>query len=323
MEHRQLGNSGLKVSCLALGCMTFGNPQWKPWILDQQESTKIIHGAIDAGVNFFDTADIYSFGESEKILGRALKEKLPREDAVIATKAGLPLSASPNNQGLSRKHLYHSIENSLRNLNTDYIDLFILHRWDYSTPLEETLATLADLVSSGKVRYLGVSSMWAWQLSKIHMLGNSLHGLQFISMQNHYNLVYREEEREVIPFCEEHNLSITPFSPLARGYLTRKPSDNSTKRGQTDEFTMGLYDSPENRKIVETVLELAQQHNCSAAEVCLAWMLKKKTVASIIIGANKLRHIEDSVNALDIHLSATEIETLESGYKPQAIIGHN
>jgi len=325
MQYRNLGSTGLKVSELCLGCMTFGVPDRgdHPWTLPEAESRPIIRQAVDSGINFFDTANTYSDGTSEEIVGRALKEFTRRDETVIATKVFFPMSKGPNGRGLSRKAIFTAIDASLRRLGTDYVDLYQIHRWDAFTPIEETLEALHDVVKSGKVRYLGASSMYAWQFSKALHLARRHGWTPFISMQNHYNLLYREEEREMMPLCVDAGIGVLPWSPLARGRLTRA-WDTETARTRTDEYGNKLYVSTvdADRKVVEQVAAIAAARGVPRAQVALAWVIQKPFVTAPILGASKPQHLQDAVAALNLKLSPDEIAQLEAPYVPHAVVGH-
>ena len=326
MEYVRLGNTGLKVSRICLGTMTYGKPtdRW-PWALNEDESRPFLKKALELGINFFDTADMYSYGTSEEVVGSALKDFAKRDEVVIATKVYQPMSADPNDGGLSRKHIMSSIDNSLRRLKTDYVDLYQIHRWDYNTPIEETMEALHDVVKSGKVRYIGASSMHSWQLAKA-LYTADLHGwTRFVSMQPHYNLIYREEEREMIPLCLDQKIGVIPWSPLARGLLTgnRTKERNETLRSKTDEFGKILYRSDSDFDIVERVSEVALERGVPAAQIALAWMLAKPGITAPIVGASKPGHLEDAVSALTLKLTLDEITRLEELYVPHPVLGHS
>ncbi len=324
MEYINLGKTGLKVSHICLGCMTYGVPDRgsHPWSLSEEESRPFYQRALEGGINFFDTANVYSDGTSEEILGRAIRDMAKREEVVIATKAHGRMRPDPNGAGLSRKALFAEIDASLKRLNMDYVDLYQTHRWDSSTPIEETLEALHDIVKAGKARYIGASSMYAWQFSKALYLADKHGWTRFVSMQNHYNLLYREEEREMMGLCADQGIGVIPWSPLARGRLTRK-WDDATERSQTDEFGKTLYRSAvdADRKIVERVAEIAAQRGIPQAQVALAWMLHKPVVTAPIIGASKPHHLEDAFAALTVKLDAEEIAALEEPYVPHAVAG--
>ena len=326
MEYVRLGNTGMKVSRICLGTMTYGKPtdRW-PWALNETESRPYLKKALELGINFFDTADMYSYGTSEEVVGSALKDFAKRDEVVIATKVYQPMSADPNDGGLSRKHIMSSIDNSLRRLKTDYVDLYQIHRWDYNTPIEETMEALHDVVKSGKVRYIGASSMHSWQLAKA-LYTADLHGwTRFVSMQPHYNLIYREEEREMIPLCLDQKIGVIPWSPLARGLLTgnRTKERNETLRSKTDEFGKILYRSDSDFDIVERVSEVALERGVPAAQIALAWMLAKPGITAPIVGASKPGHLEDAVSALTLKLTLDEITRLEELYVPHPVLGHS
>jgi aryl-alcohol dehydrogenase-like predicted oxidoreductase len=326
MEYIRLGSTGLKVSRLCLGCMSFGQrtERWA-WVLDEEESRPYIQRALEAGINFFDTADVYSNGMSEVVLGNALRDFATRDEVVIATKVRFPMGKGPNDSGLSRKHIMSAIDASLKRLGTDYVDLYQIHRWDYETPIEETLQALHDIVRAGKVRYIGASAMFAWQFAKAQYTAD-LHGwTRFVSMQNHYNLIYREDERELLPFCEDQGVGVIPFSPLARGVLARKPTEaqKETLRYQTDALTKSRYDQEDNLTTVERVSELAEARGISMAQVALAWIYTKPNIASPIIGTTKLHHLEDALASLSVNLTEDEVKRLEEPYRPRPVIAHS
>ena len=321
MRYVKLGKTGLEVSVITLGCMSFGEPggRGRPWTLDEAACRDIVRQALDAGINFFDTANVYSAGRSEEITGQALKDFVPRDEVVLATKVFMPMRPGPNSTGLSRKAIFAELDASLRRLQTDYIDLYQIHRWDYGTPIEETLEALHDAVKSGKVRYIGASSMHAWQFTKSLYLAD-LHGwTRFVSMQNHYNLIYREEEREMLPLCADQGIGVIPWSPLARGKLTR-PWDETTTRKETDDFGRTLYRG-EDRSVVDRVLELAAKRDLSPAQVALAWLLRNPVVTSPIVGVTKPSHVSDAIAAVDVELDADEAAYLEESYVPHAVAG--
>jgi aryl-alcohol dehydrogenase-like predicted oxidoreductase len=326
MKYKNLGHTGLKVSEVCLGCMTFGAPDRgeHPWTLPEEQSRPLLRHAVDAGINYFDTADSYSDGTSEEIVGRALKDFTRRDEVVIATKVYFPMSQGPNGNGLSRKAIFTAIDASLRRLGTDYVDLYQIHRWDYSTPIEETLEALYDVVKSGKARYLGASSMYAWQFSQALHVARRNHWTPFVSMQNHYNLLYREEEREMMPLCADERIAVVPWSPLARGRLTR-PWGADTARTSTDTYGNNLYVSTldADRKVVDAVAQIAAKRSVPMAQVGLAWILQKPFVTAPIIGASKPQHLKDAVAALSIQLEPAEIAQLEAPYVPHLIAGHS
>jgi len=323
MEYTTLGRTGMEVSRICLGCMSFGSPSWREWVLDEEESHPIIDRAIDLGINFFDTANMYSRGESERILGNALEGR--REEAVVATKCFFQMDDDdPNSGGLSRKAIEQELEASLDRLGMDTIDLYQTHRWDYDTPIEQTLRTLDDAVRRGQVRYIGTSSMWAHQFADALHTSDRLGLERFATMQNHYNLLYREEEREMLPFCENEGIGVIPWSPLARGYLTR-PHDafDATTRGQSDSHAQSHpYFEGNGEDINERVAELANQTDASMAQIALAWLLHKEWVDAPIVGTTSVEHLEEAVEALDISLSESDIEWLEEPYEPVSVSGH-
>lgn len=324
MEYVKLGKTGLDVSRICIGCMSFGDPNRgnHTWTLPETESRALIKRALDLGINFFDTANVYSDGSSEEITGKALKDFAKREQLVIATKVHGRMHKGPNGQGLSRKAIMQEIDASLRRLQTDYVDLYQIHRWDYSTPIEETLDALNDVVRAGKVRYIGASSMYAWQFARALYLSDRHGWARFISMQNYVNLLYREEEREMIPLCKEEGIALIPWSPLARGRLTRD-WDAVTSRSETDEFGKSLYASSADtdRKVVERVAEVASKMAIPRAQVALAWVLQKETVAAPIVGATKAEHIEDAVASISVKLDSRDTAYLEECYVPHPVRG--
>jgi len=326
MEYTRLGGTGLKVSRLCLGAMTYGSKKWREWVLEEEESRPFLRRALEAGINFFDTADVYSNGVSEEILGRALKDFGPSRDRlVIATKVHGPMGDDPNQRGLSRKHILHSIDASLKRLGTDYVDLYQIHRFDYETPIEETLAALDDVVRAGKALYIGASSMYAWQFAKMLCAAERLGLARFVSMQNHYNLIYREEEREMLPLCREEGIGVIPWSPLARGFLAgnRRPGDyGETIRAKTDEYAQKMYYQPSDFAVVERVTAIARQRGVSNAQVALAWLLAKPGVTAPIIGASKMQHLDDALAALTLKLDEAELRALEEPYQPHPVLGH-
>jgi aryl-alcohol dehydrogenase-like predicted oxidoreductase len=322
MRYEKLGKTGLEVSVITLGCMSFGEPggRGRAWTLDEAACRDLVRQALDGGVNFFDTANVYSSGRSEEITGQALKDFVPRDEVVLATKVFMRMHQGPNGAGLSRKAIFAELDASLRRLQTDYIDLYQIHRWDYGTPIEETLEALHDAVKSGKVRYIGASSMSSWQFTKALYLAD-LHGwTRFVSMQDHYNLIYREEEREMLPLCADQGVGVIPWSPLARGKLTR-PWDETTTRKETDDFGQRLY-RDEDRAIVERVLEVAAKRDVSPAQVALAWLLRNPVVTSPIVGVTKPSHLSDAIAAVDVELDADEVAYLEEPYTPHTVAGH-
>lgn len=328
MDYRKLGNTGVRVSPICLGMMTYGSKKWREWVLEEDEARPLVKKAVEAGINFFDTADMYSLGESEVVTGKLLKEFQPRrEELVIATKVFNPMSDGVNDRGLSRKHILASIDASLKRLGVDYVDLYQIHRRDPNTPIEETLEALHDVVKAGKALYLGASSMFAWQF--LQMLDYQReHGLaRFVTMQNHYNLVYREEEREMLPLCLDQKIGCIPWSPLARGFLTgtRKRGDgkSETVRAKTDDFAHNLYYRESDFTVVDRVTEVAQARGITNAQVALAWMLMKPAVSAPIIGASKPYQLDDAIGALEVKLTDDEIKRLEEPYEPHPILGHS
>ena len=329
MEYVKLGNSGLEVSRICLGCMGFGDPvNWQhKWVIEEEESRKVIKQALDIGINFFDTANVYSNGVSEEILGRTLKDYANRDEVVIATKVFFNSTKAlsdekkePNSMGLSRKAIMSSVEKSLKRLQTDYIDLYIIHRWDYSTPIEETMEALYDLVKAGKVRYIGASAMYAWQFQKAQYVAEKNGWTKFISMQNHYNLIYREDEREMIPLCKDQKVALTPYSPLAGGRLTRE-IDEETYRAATDEISKKKYGEYEeaDKEIILRVKKLSEKYGVEKSNIALAWLFSKGAVP--IIGATKASHLEAAVKALETKLTKEDTEYLEETYIPHKIVG--
>ncbi|HEY7327111.1 MAG TPA: aldo/keto reductase [Gemmataceae bacterium] len=326
MKYTILGRTGVTVSRLCLGCMSYGDPSWRPWVLDEEASQPFFRRAVEVGINFFDTADMYSLGVSEEVTGRALREFARLEECVVATKVFNPMSDRPNMGGLSRKHIVQGCEASLRRLKMDAIDLYQVHRFDPQTPIDEMLSALDLLVRQGKVRYIGASSTAAWKFAQA--LGASEHHgwARFVTMQNHYNLLYREEEREMIPLCEAEGVALIPWSPLARGLLAgtrRHPSDKtSTLRAESDEFARKLYDQPHDQEVIDTVRRVTQTRGVSPAQIALAWLMSKPVVAAPIIGATKLQHLDDALAALEVQLSPEEIKQLEAPYRAHPVRGH-
>lgn len=325
MQYLDLGRTGVKVSRLCLGCMSYGDPKWRPWVLTPEVAMPFFRRAVEAGINFFDTADVYSLGASEEVTGRALREYARLDQVVLATKVFNRMGEGPNMQGLSRKHIQQGCEASLRRLGVDTIDLYQIHRFDPQIPLDETLAALDLLVRQGKVRYLGASSMAAWRFYQALSLAERNGWARFVSMQNHYNLIYREEEREMIPLCEAEQVAVIPWSPLARGLLagTRKAPDDKTPtaRAASDEFAWNLYDHPTDIEVMHACQEVAAERGVQPAQVAIAWLLSKPAVTAPIIGATKLAHLDTALAALDVELSAAEIERLEAPYQPHAVRG--
>ena len=325
MDYVRLGRTGLKVSRLCLGAMSYGDPAWRPWVLPEAQSTPFFERALERGINFFDTADMYSLGRSEEILGRALKTLATRDQVVIATKVFYPVGGGPNARGLSRKHVLAAADASLRRLDTDHIDLYQIHRWDTDTPIDETLETLNDLIRWGKVRYIGASSMYAWQFASALYRADRGGWSRFVSMQNHYNLLYREEEREMMPLCREEGIAVIPWSPLARGVLAgnwRAGQAGRTARGRSDEFTPRLYTRAGDYAIVDRVADVARARGVTPAQVALAWLVQRPGVTAPIIGATRLEHLDQLLDALDLTLTAAECEQLESLYEPHPVLGH-
>ena len=326
METVRLGKTGLKVSRICLGTMTYGSPKWRDWVLDEAASRPFFKRALEGGINFFDTADMYSIGVSEEITGRALKDFAEsREAIVVATKVWGAMGPSPNQGGLSRKHILHAIDNSLKRLGMDYVDLYQIHRFDPATPMEETLEAMHDVVKAGKARYIGASSMWAWQFAEYLRLQEKMGTTKFVSMQDFYNLIYREEERDMLPLCAAHGIGVIPWSPLSRGFLGRKadPVDSKeTTRAKSDNAHNLIYGEADYA-VRAKVSEIAARHGVSNAQVALAWLLSKKVVTAPIVGASKMAHLEDAIKAAELKLSAEEITSLEAPYLPKAVKGHS
>ena len=326
MDYVRLGNSGLKVSRIALGLMSFGSPPSRPWQLDQASAEPIVRRAVEAGINFFDTADMYAEGVSEEITGRILKELFPRRDAyVLATKVYFPMGPGPNDCGLSRKHILAAIDDSLRRLGIDHVDLYQIHRWDPETPIEETMGALHDVVRAGKARYLGASSMYAWQFAKAQFTAQTAGWTRFVSMQNHYNLAYREEEREMIPLCLDQGVGCIPWSPLARGLLVgtrERGGQRLTLRARTDAYAETLY-GEDDFAVVDAVQTVAHQRDLPPAQIALAWLLARRGVTAPIVGATQLRHLDDAISAVCVKLTEEEVRTLEAPFRPHPILGHS
>ncbi|WP_152208047.1 aldo/keto reductase [Marinobacter changyiensis] len=327
MNYHRLGTTGMNVSALCLGTMTYGSPKWREWVLDEQVSRPFLKQALDAGINFFDTADMYSLGESERVVGKALLDYALREDVVIATKVFNPMGDGPNNRGLSRKHIMAAIDSSLQRLGTDHVDLYQIHRWDYHTPIEETMEALHDVVKAGKARYIGASSMYAWQFSKAQHTAQ-MHGwTRFATMQPMYNLVYREEEREMFPLCTDQGVGVIPWSPLARGILAGKTvqgEGGESTRAKTDENTRKWrLGSDLDQPVLDALRKVAKDRGTSMAQVALAWVISNPAVTAPIIGASKPGHIEEAIAALELTLSDEEKSALESAYVPHRIAGHS
>ena len=331
MDHVNLGRTGLRVSRLCLGTMTFGSTAWRGWVLPEAGSRPFIQRALDAGINFFDTADMYSRGVSEEIVGRALADFTTRDQVVIATKAFFPMDDGPNDRGLSRKHLFDAIDASLRRLGTDYVDLYQIHRFDPHTPIEETLEALNDIVRAGKARYIGASSMFAWQFAQMLQVSERRGWARFVSMQNHYNLVYREEEREMLPLCRAEGIGVIPWSPLARGFLAGNrdrpaasdtPKGGETLRARLDEYAHGLYYAESDFQVVDRVVELARRREVTPAQIALAWILRQPGVTAPIVGVTKMEQLEAAIAAVDIALDEDECGQLEEPYVPHPVLGH-
>jgi len=327
MEYVNLGSAGVKVSRICLGAMTYGSKRWREWVLEEEVSRPFIQRALELGINFFDTADMYSVGASEEVLGRALKDFGPgRDRVVIATKVFNPMGDDPNQRGLSRKHIRHAIDDSLRRLGTDYVDLYQIHRLDYETPMEEVLEALDDVVKAGKALYVGASSMFAWQFAKMLYLADAMGLKRFVSMQNHYNLIYREEEREMLPLCRDEGIAVIPWSPLARGFLAgnrRKEDFGETVRSKTDEYAHGMYYQDSDFAVAGRVGEIARARGVPNAQIALAWILQQPGVTAPIVGASKMRHLEDAVAALSIELDEAELKALAEPYQPHRVLGHS
>ena len=324
MNYVKFGNTGMDVSPICLGTMGFGDPNsgFHDWVIEEEASRKVIKKAVELGINFFDTANVYSYGESEKILGKALKDYAKRDEIVVATKAFSQMKKAPNSGGLSRKALFHEIDQSLERLQMDYVDLFIIHRWDYHTPIEETMAALDEIVKSGKARYIGASAMYAWQFAKAQAVADKNGWTKFVSMQNHLNLLYREEEREMMPLCQDQKIAVTPYSPLASGRLTRD-WNAETERFLKDKVARSKYDQTEeqDRVIVRRVAEVAESLGVKRSQIALAWLLQKEQVVAPIIGATKESHLLDALPALDLTLTADQIAYLEEPYLPHKVTG--
>jgi 1-deoxyxylulose-5-phosphate synthase len=325
MDYTRFGKTGMTVSKLCLGCMTYGAKSWREWVLEEEESRPFIKSALEAGINFFDTADVYSLGASEEILGRAIKDFAKREEVVIATKVFNPMGPSVNARGLSRKHIMEAVDISLRRLGMDYVDLYQIHRFDDKTPIEETVEALHDVVRAGKALYVGASSMWTWQFARMISVAREKGLAEFVSMQNFYNLIYREEEREMMKFCADQNLAVIPWSPLARGFLAGADIGEkaTTVRGRTDQYSVALgLGSRQDETIRRRVIEAAEKYGVKPAVVALAWVLSKPYVTAPIVGASKSHHLGDAVAALSLKLDARTIARLEEPYQPKAVVGH-
>jgi aryl-alcohol dehydrogenase-like predicted oxidoreductase len=327
MQYTRLGSTGLKVSRICLGAMTYGSKKWREWVLDEAESRPFIQRALELGITFFDTADMYSVGASEEVLGRALKDFGPSRDRiVIATKVFNPMGDDPNQRGLSRKHIMHAIDDSLRRLGTDYVDLYQIHRFDYETPIEETIEALDEVVKMGKALYIGASSMHGYQFAKMLYKADEMGCARFVTMQNHYNLVYREEEREMMPLCREEGIGMIPWSPLARGFVMgnrRREDRGDTVRAKTDDYAHGLYYQPSDFDVVDRITEIAKKRGISNAQVALAWVLQQPGITAPIVGASKTHHLDDAVAALDVKLDDAELQALSEPYQPHRVLGHS
>ena len=325
MRYVKLGNTGLRVSQICLGCMTFGTPDWRDWVLDEAASKPIIQRAIELGINFFDTADVYSRGVSEEVVGRIFKDLVPRDDLVIATKVHGVMGDEPNDRGLSRKHIMQAIDASLRRLQTDYVDLYQIHRFDRYTPVEETMMALHDVVKAGKARYIGASSMYAWQFANMQHTADLLASTRFVAMQNHYNLIYREEEREMNPLCLEEGVGLIPWSPLARGFLAgnrHRQGGGDTTRSKSDDFAQSMYYTDSDFKVVDRCMEVASRRGVTSTQIALAWLLTKPAMTSTIVGTSRMSHLEEAVAATEIELTEDEIVALEENYIPHPVLGH-
>ena len=327
MQYMNLGKTGMKVSRLCLGMMSYGSKKWRAWVLEEEEAKPFVKRALDAGINFFDTADVYSTGESERITGNLLKSLgIIRENVIVATKVNGQMSDDINDKGLSRKHILDSIDKSLQRLQMEYVDLYQIHRWDYETPIEETMEALNDVVRAGKARYIGASSMFAWQFAKSLHVCETNGWTKFISMQDHYNLVYREEEREMIPLCIDQGIGLIPWSPMARGFFAgnRKPGGGGeTERANSDPFAKGLYFRDEDFIVADRAQDVGKERGVTGSQIALAWILNKPHVTAPIIGATKMEHLDQAIAALDIKLSEDEIKQLEEPYKPHPVLGHS
>ena len=326
MNYVNLGRTGLKVSRLCLGCMTYGSSKWRDWVLDEEASRPFIKRALEAGINFFDTANMYSDGVSEEVVGRALRDFAKRDEVVLATKVFNPMRKDPNGRGLSRKAIMTEIDHSLRRLGTDYVDLYQIHRWDHETPIDETMEALHDVVKAGKARYIGASSMFAWQFAQSLYTADLHNWTRFVSMQNHYNLIYREEEREMIPLCIDQGIGLIPWSPLARGFLAgnrAKQGGGQTARAKTDDYAKQMYYQDDDFAVAGCAAEIAKKRGVPNMQVALAWVLAKPGITAPIIGASKPNHLDDALTALTLKLSPEEMSQLEERYKPHTILGHS
>ena len=326
MEYVRLGHTGLRVSRICLGMMTYGSPAWRPWVLDEEQGRPFVKRALEHGINFFDTADVYSRGRSEEVLGRALRDfGVERDQVVVATKAFYPVKDGPNSRGLSRKHLFDAIDGSLSRLGMEYVDLYQIHRFDPDTPIEETLSALHDIVKTGKARYIGASSMAAWQFAKMLHVSDRRGWTRFVAMQNHYNLIYREEEREMLPLCREEGIGVIPWSPLARGFLAgnrRREDRGETARARSDDFAQEMYYTDDDFAVAARVGEVADRLGAKPTQVALAWLFSKPGVTAPIVGASKMSHLDEAVESLDVQLSPDDIRLLEEPYKPHRVLGH-
>ena len=326
MDYVRLGQTGLRVSRICLGMMTYGSPAWRPWVLDEEQGRPFVKRALEHGINFFDTADVYSRGRSEEVLGRALRDfAVERDQVVVATKAFYPVKDGQNSRGLSRKHLFDAIDGSLSRLGMDYVDLYQIHRFDPDTPIEETLSALDDIVKAGKARYIGASSMAAWQFAKMLHVSDRRGWTRFVAMQNHYNLIYREEEREMLPLCREEGIGVIPWSPLARGFLAgnrRKDDRGETARAKSDDFAQEMYYTDDDFAVAARVGEVADRLGVKATQIALAWLFSKPDVTAPIVGASKMAHLEEAVESLKVHLSPDDIKLLEEPYRPHRVLGH-
>jgi len=327
MQYVNLGKTGMKVSRLCLGMMSYGSKQWREWVLEEEEAKPFIKRSLDAGINFFDTADVYSIGESERVLGNIFKAfGVKRENAIVATKVNGQMSDDINDKGLSRKHILDSIDKSLKRLQMDYVDLYQIHRWDYEVPIDETMEALNDVVRAGKARYIGASSMFAWQFAKAQQVAEQHGWSRFVSMQNHYNLVYREEEREMIPLCIDQGVGLIPWSPMARGFFAgdrQRGGGGETARAKNDPFANQLYFREDDFTVADRAREVATERGVTGSQIALAWMLQKPHISAPIIGATKMEHLDQAIAALDLQLSADEIKRLEDPYQAHPIRGHS
>ena len=326
MEYIRLGQTSLKVSRLCMGMMTYGDPKWRPWVLPAADARPFVIRALELGINFFDTADMYSLGASEQVTGQLLRELARRDEVVIATKVFSPMGPGPNERGLSRAHILDSIDASLKRLGLDYVDLYQIHRYDPHTPIEETLQTLHEVVQAGKARYIGASSMYAWQFARMLHVSQAHGWARFVSMQNHYNLVYREEEREMLPLCRAEGVGIIPWSPLARGFLAgnrTRTEDTATMRAQTDDFAQSMYYRDNDFAVVDQLKQVAAARGVAPAQIALAWVLAQPGVTAPIIGASRIEQLNELGAALSIKLSEDECRTLQAVYQPHPVLGHS